>query len=490
MKHKIIGRSKEIRKLDDIFVSEEAEFLALYGRRRVGKTYLIRQHFLSKPCLFFETTGLKDGTLSTQLDLFTRSLEKSFYKTGGIRLEKPGSWLDAFKMLNDQLETLPKNKKVVLFFDELPWLASRRSAILQAIDYYWNTSWSQNPRLTLIVCGSAASWMIDKFINAKGGLYNRLTARIHLQPFNLNETRQYLEYLGIKMDDTQILELYMAMGGIPFYLKSVSKGLSAAQNINDICFQPTGLLLNEFDTLFSSLFDHADAHLEIMRTLAKHRMGLSQKELLEKTRKSSSGGTFKKRLGELEEAGFVAAFIPYGKSKKGTYYRVIDEYTLFYLHWIQPVRRKLIGHDTHYWQAKSQTQQWKTWAGYAFEAVCFKHSRQICRKLDIQMIAKETGSWRLTPSKNDNQKTGTQIDLLFDRADGIINICEIKHYNKLFTIDKTYAQRLRYKLDAFKEQTKTNKQLFLTMITLHGVTWNAYADELVSREVTLADLFN
>ncbi|MCP5048532.1 MAG: AAA family ATPase [bacterium] len=394
------------------------------------------------------------------------------------------------KLLTDHLREIPKNRKVVLFFDELPWLATRKSGILQAIDYTWNTQWSRDPRVKLIVCGSAASWILEKIIYAKGGLHNRITSRIHLMPFNLKETQDYLKYRGIVLNREQVLELYMVMGGIPYYLNSVSKGLSAAQNIGKICFQPEGALLDEFDILFASLFDSSLGYIELIRILSRQRYGMSRKELLAKSRRHTSGGTFKNSLMELEEAGFITAFTPYGRANKGTYYRLIDEYTLFYLTWIRPVRRKLkMQQDSfNYWESKQQTQSWKVWSGYAFEAVCFKHIHQICEALEIAAITREVGSWRHI-SASQKTKPGTQIDLLIDRGDGITNICEIKYHNKEFTIDKSYSQQLNHKMETFKEQTKTRKQLFLTMVTVHGLARNKYSEELVSKEITLKDLF-
>ncbi|HLP59219.1 MAG TPA: ATP-binding protein [Candidatus Deferrimicrobium sp.] len=487
MKYEIIGRKEELKKLDEIFASREAEFVAIYGRRRVGKTYLVHQYFNARSCVFFEITGLKNGAPNMQIELFTRAIEETFHK-GKIKLAKPRRWLDALKLLTDHLQNLPKNKTVVLFFDELPWLATRKSGILEAIDYFWNTQWSKNPMLKLIVCGSAASWMLEKVIYAKGGLYNRMTARIHLLPFTLKEAQDYLKYRGIQLNEAQVLELYMVMGGIPHYLKAVSRGLSAAQNINKICFEPEGLLLDEFDQLFASLFDNFDAHMEIIQALAQARYGLSRDELLKKIQRSSSGGTFKERLLELEAAGFITGFTPYGYASKGTYYRIIDEYTLFYLNWVHKIRRKLFRDSTNYWESKSQSQSWTSWAGYAYEAVCFKHIRQVCSALGIEAISKEVGSWRYFPLSEDS-KAGTQIDLLLDRVDGIINVCEIKHYNKKFAIDKSYARQLKYKLETFSDQAKTRKQLFLTMITVHGLVQNDYAKELVAAEITLKDLF-
>lgn len=492
MKKDIVGRKNELKKLSEIYSSKEAEFLAIYGRRRVGKTYLIRQFFQSKPCFFFEVTGLKDGALKVQLELFAGAISDTFY-AGEVALEKPERWIDALKTLTTKIHSLPRNKKIILFFDELPWLATHKSGIVQAIDYYWNTRWSKDERIKLIVCGSAASWMLDKIIYAKGGLHNRITSRIHLMPFTLKETWNYLKFKGVDLDIIQVLQIYMVMGGIPYYLNAVSKGFSAVQNISRICFQPDGLLLDEFDRLYASLFENSDIHVALIKTLAKHRSGMSRNELLAQNKRMTSGGRFKKRLLELEEVGFVTSFIPYGRAKKGTYYRIIDEFTLFYLHWIQPFRRKMkmIPGVANYWETKENTQAYKSWSGYAFEAVCLKHTNQISNALDINSIAREFGSWRYITNKNEKSdaNTGSQIDLLIDRADGIINVCEIKYHNRKFSIDKAYAKKLREKMDTFAERTQTNKQLFLTMITVHGVSKNKYSRELVNREITLRDLF-
>ena len=487
MKYEIVGRKNEIKRLDQILNSNEAEFLALYGRRRVGKTYLIRQYFQAQTCLFFEVSGLKEGDMHTQLELFTLSIEKTFYNSR-IKLQIPSRWLDAFELLTHEIKRIAPNRKIVFFFDELPWLATKKSGLLQALDYYWNNEWVKNSRLKLIVCGSAASWMLEKLVHAKGGLYNRITARIHLYPFNLYETKAYLKFRGVDLDEQQILERYMVMGGIPHYLKMVTRGYSATQNINKICFSKDGPLFDEFTNLFASLFNHSEAHMEIIKVLAQNRNGLSRNELLKKISKSSSGGTFKERIEELEAAGFVTGFVPYGRTTRGTSFRVIDEYTLFYLKWIDPVKSKFRYETGNYWQSKSQTPAWKSWAGFAFEAVCHKHIQQINRSLDIEAMAKEIGSWRYIPGSK-SKETGAQIDLLIDRADGIINICEIKYSATSYTIDKKYAGELQNKLETFARQTKSQKQLFLAMITTLGLNKNQYSKDLVHRSITLKDLF-
>jgi AAA+ ATPase superfamily predicted ATPase len=483
----IIGRKEEIALLKKLNDKNSAEFLAVYGRRRVGKTHLLRNFFNAQPCVYFEATGLKDGALHQQLKLFTERVSEVFLR--GVPLQLPLSWLDAFKLLTNAIEEIPHDKKIVLFFDEIPWFAKAKSGFLQALDHYWNTRWSTRPNLKLVVCGSAASWMLNNLIYAKGGLHNRLTSVIPLKPFTLHETEDYLRHLGVELNRRQILELYMVMGGIPLYLNGVQPGYSSSQIINQLCFHKDGLLFNEFSNLFASLFDTSEAHDELIRIISRSRHGLSREQILQKTKYSSSGGMFKTRLSELEEAGFIASFTPYGYLNKGTFFRVIDEYALFYLRWISPVskRLKLSLKNTSYWESKMQSQSWKSWSGYAFESICLKHIEQIKKALGIQAIATEVGSWRYH-SKND-EESGTQIDLLIDRSDGIVNLCEIKFCQGKFILTKSYAEELSRKVSVYQTHGKTNKSVFLTLITSDGVKSNTNSTHLITNELTSNDLF-
>ncbi len=484
----IIGRKTEIQLLQKVLSSNEAEFVALYGRRRVGKTYLIREFFQNASCVFFEATGQKDGSLKAQLLNFTESISKTFFQ--GLNVQQLANWRDAFKGLTVLIKNLEKDKKVVLFFDELPWMVTPRSEFMQQLDYIWNTEWSNLKNLKLIVCGSAASWMLEHFIYTKGGLHNRITGRICLKPFNLQETQQYLKHREISLNHQQVLELYMVMGGIPHYLKSISKGLSAVQNINKICFTKDGLLLDEFQKLYTSLYKDSEIHIKLIRIIASQRQGISIIEILEKDKALSSGGRLRQRLLELEAAGFIQGLVPYGNKKKGVFYRILDEYTYFYLRWIEPFTESLnvLEEKSHYWEKVSQTPLWYNWAGYTFESICFKHIDKVRHALGIDKIISKIGSWRYIPGPLDSDK-GAQIDLLFDRADRVITICEIKSSIGKFTIDKAYAENLRNKIAVYRNQTKTKSQIFIAMITMHGLVKNQYSEELVSNEITLADLF-
>ena len=478
-------RNKEIDELNHIITTNRPEFLAIYGRRRVGKTFLIRNYFKEKKHLFLPISGLKDSPMEVQLEMFT----KAFMKTFNMEISIGGdfyfqTWKHAFEQLTKSIETQPKNKKIILFFDELPWLVTHKSRFMTMLDYYWNQHWSHDDRIKLIVCGSAASWMLSNIINEKGGLYNRVTQVLKLEPFSLAETKQYLEASGVRYNQQQILEIYLALGGIPHYLNLVKPKLSVIQNIENICFHNGGKLYNEFEKIFESLFNKSHIHEEIIRIIAHHKNGINRSSILEKCKLSHDGGYFTKRLTELKESGFIIKINPDGE-KNNSYYKVIDEYSLFYLHWIEPSKTK---HSKEgYWLQCSQTTEYKVWAGYAFEAVCFKHLHQIRTGLNIP--AGSTGyAWKYTAKKH-IKLPGAQIDLLFDRPDNAITICEIKHNDKPYKIDKDYAHKLLNKIEVYKKVTKTDKQIFLALITASGLKPSVYSEEYVCAHTVLKDLF-
>ena len=484
---RLIGRKEELTILDDILKSRKSEFLAIYGRRRVGKTFLIRRYLEKQKCIFLHVTGIKDGILAEQISHVTKEIGKTFYSSAELVIKD--RWIDVFEQLTDAIATIPKTKKVVLFFDELPWMATKRSKLIQAIDHYWNRYWSFDSRLKFIVCGSASSWILEKLIHNKGGLYNRITQIIKLEPFTLKETKIFLNNMNIKLSNKQVVQLYMITGGIPLYLLHIKKSLSIIHNIDRLCFSSSGLLFKEFDELFSALFDESEVYEELIKIIASQRYGISQERLIEKSTKASKGGRVVKRLKELEEAGFIISFVPYKHKDKGKYYRIFDEYTMFYMSWINPVKETIRNRRgvRNYWQTKVKHPSWFSWAGYAFEAICYKHIASILQTLNISFGA-EIASWRYTPRKKSDE-FGVQIDLLFDRYDDAITICEIKYTNNSFTIDKKYAQELLRKREVFRKQLRTNKQIFIAMISANGLKSTIYAEDLIANVVTLDDLF-
>ena len=483
---KIIGRVEEKATLDQLLKSKKAEFLALYGRRRVGKTFLIRNFFERSPCIFFHATGIQDGKMREQLKQFAKQIGITFYN--GVTVAPSLNWFDAFENLTKAIEQVSRSKKIVLFLDEFPWMATRKSKLLQALEYHWNRYWAHDTRLKLVICGSSASWIIDKIINNKGGLYNRATRIMKLAPFSLYETKAFLTSFGMQFNYRQILDLYLALGGVPHYLALCKRNLSAHQNISDLCFRKNGALMDEFSRLFASLFYEANSYVELIRIIAKSRSGIDQAQVVRES-SASKGGRVLAKLKQLEDAGFILSFLPYGHLKKGTYYKIIDEYTLFYLRWIEPYLKGTRKQDQSagYWNSKAQSPGWKSWSGLAFEAVCHKHLAQIRKALNIDPGA-EVGSWRYI-SRLKEEGEGAQIDLLFDRPDGVITLCEIKHSEKPFIIDKECAHNLQRKREVYKKHTRTQKEIFLAMITSGGLKKTKYAEEYITQFASIEDLF-
>jgi AAA+ ATPase superfamily predicted ATPase len=488
----LFGRDEEVSILESIHASSRAEFLAVYGRRRVGKTHLIRQFFQDRATPYFEFTGQKDASLAAQLANFMEAMESTFHGGQRVRAPVPKSWRAAFKLLVESLEeALKKNKsaRAVVFLDELPWMAVRKSGLIQALDRIWNTQLSKMPQVILVVCGSAASWIIDNLIHAKGGLHNRITRKIRLMPFTLAETQNYLKANHVTMGRQAVLELYMAIGGIPHYLNQVDRTLSAAQNVARLCFTENGFLRSEFLLLFDSLFGNSEIYEAIVRALAGKRQGLSREELLAAL-ESHSGGSLNRRLRELEEAGFIARLTPYNKKKRDAVYRIIDPYVYFYLSWIdQAPSGAFAGNGMQYWLQKSRAPAYLAWAGYSFEGLCLTHWEAIGKTLRLSEVIGEVGSWRYSPPRGKTQARGAQIDLVFDRTDGVITLCEIKFKPKPFSIDKAYAMELAHKMEIFKSVTRTYKDLQLVLIASSGFKPNLWSQDVVTTAVDANALF-
>lgn len=472
-----VGRKEEQYILQNALKSPEAELIAVTGRRRVGKTFLVQSVYAKQ--IAFELTGTQDGSLDAQLKNFADQLR--IFTKSDFAISKPDDWQNAFQMLREYFQNLPEIKeKRVLFIDELPWLAGPKSGFLQAFGYFWNT-WASRQNLVMVICGSSASWMIKKVVNDRGGLHNRITKHINLEPFTLSETEEYLQSRGATYNRYQIVQLYMVMGGIPHYLKEIDPTRSHIQNIDRLCFSKTGLLRLEFERLYHSLFARAEVHIRIIRALAQKWQGMTRLELLEMG-KFSNGGSLTDVLGELEQSGFISEYYPLDKKKKEKIYRLSDEYSLFYLHFIEPEKNQL----DETWQFLSQTPAWFSWAGYAFEGICIKHVRKIKAALGISGIFTRTASYY---KKGNKQNEGLQIDMVLDRNDQTINLVEIKFHNKPFALTKEYADQLQRKLWAFQEYSGTRKHVNWVFIATFGLAPNQYSNGLVTQSLALDDLF-
>lgn len=470
----IIGRKKEIQRLNSIIQSKKSEFLAVYGRRRVGKTFLIREYF--EYTFDFQISGLANADTKQQLFNFDTALQKQ----SSLVFQTPSAhWLEAFQRLIAHLESTKTNKKIV-FFDELPWFDTQASNFMMGLEHFWN-AWASNRKdVLLIVCGSAAAWMLNELINNSGGLHNRITQRMKIEPFNLQETEEMLVAKNAAFDRYQIVQLYMVLGGIPYYLEAIEPNLSATQNIQALFFDKSALLKNEFYNLYRSLFRKYDVYEKVVEVLSTKNEGLQRGEII-KLSGVASGGTLTKVLADLEESGFISSYIAFDQKQKNTIYRLSDFYTAFYFKFIKDGVHQ--GENT--WLNLIDNPLHRAWQGFTFEQVCLDHVVQIKKALGISGMQSNHASWR---GKTETKKA--QIDLLIDRRDQVVNLCECKFSLDTFTIEKDYAERLRSKISVFKEVTKTKKAVFLTMITTYGVERNQYANALVQNEIMMDDLFN
>lgn len=467
----LIGRKKEVKKLKSYLVSRKSEFIAVYGRRRVGKTFLIRKTY--KDQFVFQLTGLANASMKEQLGQFNVALAQ-YATTINYQPNSASNWFEAFRALIAYLEKLPTNNKKVIFLDELPWLDTHNSRFLTGLEHFWNSWASAREDIVLIVCGSAAAWMLNHLIKNRGGLHNRLTDRIKLQPFTLAETETFLEEKNAVYNRYQTLMLYMVFGGIPYYLDLIKSEKSAVQNINDLCFLPDAPFRLEYDSLYASLFKKHERHVAIIEALATRGKGLTRKELIQLT-KFSDGGGLTRVLKELEESNFIRRYKTFGKKQHAGLYQLVDFYSLFYLRFIKNADED----EENFWLDILETPIFFAWAGYAFEMACLHHVPQIKKALGISGVQTAISSW---------QSPNAQIDLVIDRKDQVINLCEMKFSINAFTIDKKYDANLRNKIGDFKQLTKTKKALFLTFLTTYGISQNKYTG-LVRNSLEMDVLF-
>ena len=468
---KIVGRQNEQRALQQYFESENPEFVAVYGRRRVGKTFLIKEFFDKK--FAFYISGLANATKEEQLENFNSTINAY----GKTPYSQAKSWLEAFRQLIHLLEKSKIKGKKVIFIDELPWFDTPRSGFITGLEYFWNTWASSHPDILLITCGSATSWMINKLLKNHGGLHNRVTRRMLIEPFTLSECEEFFKHKNIVLGKKNIVESYMIFGGIPFYLNMFEKEFSVAQNIDNLCFTKNAALKNEFSILYTSLFKKSENYINIVKILAKKKMGLTREDIIKETK--LQGGGLTSILEELEQCSFIRSYNAYEKKKKECLYQLVDFYSLFYLNFIQNAKPN----NEHFWTTNIEGARRRAWSGYAFEQVCMMHIRQIQQKLGISGVVNYAAAWRSKYAEN-----GAQIDLLIDRNDNIINICETKYANNEYVIDKKTDENLRNKRTAFIYETKTKKSIHTTMITTYGVKHNEYWNNIQS-DITLKDLF-
>ena len=470
----LIGREKEIQELRQAYDSDESKFVAIFGRRRIGKTYLVREVFQDN--FAFTYSGMAQASTKEQLQRFYLTLKSQGFKGGAY----PNNWIEAFYMLEQYLEGLPEGKKVV-FLDELPWMDGPKSSFMPAFENFWNAWASARKDILLIVCGSATSWMVKKILKNRGGLHNRLNNQIHLQPFNLHECELYAKSINLPLERQEIMEAYMVFGGIPFYWSLLNKSQSLPQNIDILFFGRTPKLGNEFKELYSSLFKQSEPYLDIITALAKKKIGMTREEIITNANLATNG-QLTKYLEDLENCGFIRRYQAIGSKTKNALYQLIDNFTLFYFKFMEGKKNT----DANYWSKIQMASIFNTWCGLAFERICLLHSEQIKKALGISGVITTEYSWRTAAT---DEHSGAQIDLLIDRSDKAINLCEIKYSDGPYTIDKKYMENIRNKATLFRQLTKTRKGIALTMITSYGLVKNSYSMNNIHSQITADDLF-
>ena len=469
----VIGRKHEIMQLQEFYNSGKAEFVAVYGRRRVGKTFLIDEFFDRQYA--FSVSGILGGAHVEQMSAFVLAMRQIGYQ-GGVF----DSWLDAFYILGELLEKqLVANQRCVIFIDELPCFDTPRTGFINAFSHFWNT-WGQRHReVLLIVCGSATTWMTKNIIDSYGGLHNRITREMHLHPFTLAETEQMLRAMQINWDRLSILHIYMIMGGIPYYLSLLNRGESVTQAIDRLYFSANASLQNEYKRMFASLFKSPEPYLDIVQVLSTTKKGMSRDDILKALGKKDNGHVTE-YLQNLIKCDFVRYYFVKTKKIKKTdgLYQLVDFFTIFHNTFLtRPIS------DEHYWSHNLQTPLMNTWLGFAYERVCMAHIPKLKQALGIDRIATEYYSWRSKESVD-----GAQIDLLIERADRVINLCEIKYSTGLYSLSKEEEAKLRIRMGDFVEETGSKHAIFPTLITTFGLKPNAHSG-IAQSEVVLDDLF-
>ena len=470
----IIGRQNQQQLLLSLLEKEDSQFVAIYGRRRVGKTYLVRETFSSH--IVFQHTGLQKVDKKGQLKEFQRSL----LNAGMPKVPKFSDWFDAFFALGQFLQSRPEGKKVV-FIDELPWMDTPKSNLVAALDHFWNGWASARKDIVLVICGSATSWIISKIVKNYGGLHNRLTRQIYLQPFTLKECEQFATANNFGMSRRNILETYMVLGGIPYYWQFMQKEYSPAQNIDHLFFEKMSPLRGEFNALYASLFRNPQPYIDIITALGTKKAGMTRSEIIETTG-LNIGGKLTSMLEELEECDFIRSFYALGKQKKDILYQLIDNFTLFHFKFLADSH--IVG--ANYWSQMIIKPQYNAWAGLAFERICIQHINQIKRALSISGIISNVYSWQYRPT-NPNE-SGAQIDMLIDRDDQVINLCEIKFAQGEYELTESYNNTLQNKLSTFITHSGTRKGVSLMMITSYGLKRNQWANS-IPLQLTMDDLF-
>lgn len=480
----VIGREEELDTISRLYASERSEFLAIYGQRRVGKSFLIEEALGNK--ITFSAVGLyqkidKDSPEKVesyrqkQLAHFYNSLrEYGLPKEGNLA---PTSWMEALELLKKLLKSKRAKRKVV-FIDELPWLAGPQSAeLLEELGHFWNSWAGMRKDIFLIVCGSATSWMVDNVLRDYGGLYGRITERIFLKPFTLAECERYWNKRGFHLSRFEIALTYMVIGGVPFYMDSIRPDRTMADNINAIYFDKDKAR-QEFKDVYTSLYSSSETYIEVVRQLGKRFYGMTRDELLKAVEKKG-GGTFTDILDNLIDSGIIRSYTLYGGPRKQTVYQLVDFFTLFYLRFVENT-------DFTSWRSVQRSKPFYTWAGNTFELLVLEHMPKLADALRIKEYATPF-SWRGKTPDGEGVQVNLIIPATTERAD---YICEMKFSEGKYTLSNDDAEEFARQIAALSISKihKPTHSIYVALVTSLGVTDSKHRIH-VNELVTLDSLF-
>ena len=478
----IIGREEEIAVLERLYNSKKSEFLAIYGRRRVGKSFLVSEVYGTK--IVFKSVGtyLKDNDRNyetyrrLQLDHFYDALLLSGL---GKEEQRPANWREAFLLLRKLLAGIRMRRKVVLI-DELPWLAGPQSSeMIAELGYFWN-SWADDQRnIVLVVCGSATSWMLDNVIRDYGGLHGRLTGVIKLKPFTLAECARYYRKNGFRLSQYEMCIGYMALGGVPFYLDKLRNDLTMTENIDAIFFADEKIH-QEYKDVYAGLYASKDRYVDIVKALGARFYGMTQAEIAIHLG-IGRGGTLSQMIDNLVESGIIRKYPRYGKQRVEMVYQLKDFFSLFYLRFVEGTQVR-----TGLWSTMHRTPIYNTWAGNTFELLCIEHLSKIQDTLRIASVDRNY-CWK---GESPNGR-GAQIDLLLESKSSRTDyVCEMKFSGSKYAITSDDEENLLNKLDAFAASKMHHKthSIQLVMVTTMGIAGGEHTS-IVNQAVTLDDLF-
>jgi len=470
----MIGRKTEVKRLRRAYEARESQFVAVYGRRRIGKTYLINEVFHNH--YSFHAVGMERARKREQLESFRIELRNQ----GWPACPKLESWLEAFSELGKMLESRPESRKVI-FLDELPWFDSPCSGFLSAFEHFWNGWACLRKDVMLIVCGSATTWIVDKVLRSRGGLHNRVTCQIPLKPFTLRECEEYAAYKRLGFSRKDVVEAYMALGGVAYYWNLLQEGLSVAQNFDLLFFGEQDEMRREFNYVFNSLFKMPTLHISIVRLLGQQKIGMTRDAIVRKLG-AASGGTLSECLNELVQCDFLRCYNSVDKAKSGGVYQLIDPYCLFYFEFIESWR----GSDPNRWTKNVVSPSINSWRGRAFERVCFWHIPQIKQKLGISGIEANVYSWR--GKMEDPNDSAAQIDMLIDRSDGVVDICEIKYSAEPYEMTKDENEKMLHRCLVFQKNGHVRRSVRTVLVSAVGLKPGKYSGNIMA-VVTGEDLF-